>query len=667
MNPNHPLSKKVVRHEIEHGVQNALRQSKINKVIDGTPAEKLKALESTTTEIDDILSGLTLRKEGTPDKKWIGKVVSDKPVQIDDYKALINNRQNATDYFLTGSAGAEKSAFLGEVQQYMMDTGKIPKNSYVQITPEMVKETMIDAMFDETGGGKYLRLFNIIKADPKNYELISKGLNKMLSITPLIGVGALQQKQLGGKIYDNNGYLTTNLHNFTPSKVINSNHITTKNMAFPIYANGYKLYPNTGDYIFPTNKVVETPMFQKGGSFKENFRKARINNKESFEFKGKLYSTDLKKENIPIVKPLVQNPYAYTNRPIIENTNPNKRQPIVQSIMVDSKTGLPMTQERANMILAAQKYQNPDKITKTIPKTTTQKIVSVISNPMTSARQLINKQPVTGRGPRNTYDYALDIVNPVTYAKAIKNTASNIVHPIETTKKLVNTGLGILGTIVGDNQTQPIMPGIQVTLDGLMTAQALKSINYIANSVPRNIRDIKYNNTFTNKNGLTFKNSKDFFKQHDGKPLTVKERDFLNNELKQRGILEVQRSNVLNPLPKIFKKGVVAEDYNIPKVVKDFIPNLIKGQKYVDNQYTMGKTRINALNNWLGLPTENTAYRIHSNSFKNNKGLIYTIPEKNINYNNPNLSKFNKQQLDNINSIENYYRNPTLRNKKSSL
>jgi len=88
-----------------------------------------------------------------------------------------------------------------------MDTGKIPKGSYVQITPEMVKETMVDAMFDEAGGGKYLRLFNIIKADPKNYEIISKGLNKMLSITPYIGIGgagllgagALQQQEIKPK------------------------------------------------------------------------------------------------------------------------------------------------------------------------------------------------------------------------------------------------------------------------------------------------------------------------------------------------------------------------------------------------------------------------------------------------------------------------------------
>jgi hypothetical protein len=277
MNPNHPLPKKVVRHEIEHGVQNALRQSKINKVIDGTPAEKLKALESTTTEIDDILSGLTLRREGTPDKKWIGKAVSDKPVQIDDYKALINNKQNATDYFLTGSDGAEKSAFLGEVQQYMMDTGKIPKGSYVQITPEMVKETMMDAMFDEAGGGKYLRLFNIIKADPKNYEIISKGLNKMLSITPYIGIGgagvlgagALQQNKYGGPIITNRGQWDYP----GQTTIIPSNKITMQGVPYPVIGvdnTGHTKMMQPGmDYTFPGQYVTEYPIMQQGGVLKD--------------------------------------------------------------------------------------------------------------------------------------------------------------------------------------------------------------------------------------------------------------------------------------------------------------------------------------------------------------------------------------------------------------
>jgi hypothetical protein len=74
----------------------------------------------------------------------------------------------------------------------MMDKGILPKTSYIKVTPEMVKETFIDAMFDEAGGGKYLRLFNIMKSTENNYNLISKGLNKMLGIAPIaIGAAAI--------------------------------------------------------------------------------------------------------------------------------------------------------------------------------------------------------------------------------------------------------------------------------------------------------------------------------------------------------------------------------------------------------------------------------------------------------------------------------------------
>jgi hypothetical protein len=50
--------------------------------------------------------------------------------------------------------------------------------------------------------------------------------------------------------------------------VINSNHITTKDMAFPIMANGIPLFPDTGDYVFEgTDKVVEKPIMQSAGTF----------------------------------------------------------------------------------------------------------------------------------------------------------------------------------------------------------------------------------------------------------------------------------------------------------------------------------------------------------------------------------------------------------------
>jgi peptidoglycan hydrolase-like protein with peptidoglycan-binding domain len=205
--------KRVTRHEIEHAVQEARNISLINKYNQdaGNPLKYLfrpkkgrLALEEAvrnTTDIDELLKGLELRK--TPEKvDWNAIKSSDKkdPAQLFEY---MSNKQRATNYFDSGSGGKEKSAFLGEVQQYMMDNNIIPKTSYVEVTPEMVKNTFVDAMFDETGGGKYLRLFNIMKPTEANYKLISEGLNKMLGLVPpaaIIGAGAMQEQKYGGAL-----------------------------------------------------------------------------------------------------------------------------------------------------------------------------------------------------------------------------------------------------------------------------------------------------------------------------------------------------------------------------------------------------------------------------------------------------------------------------------
>ena len=83
----------------------------------------------------------------------------------------------------------------------------------------------------------------------------------------------IQEFAGGGKVNDNNGYLISNLDNFTPKKIINSNYITTNNMAFPVEANGVVLYPNTGNYVFPTDKVTEIPIMQNGSSINNDMKK----------------------------------------------------------------------------------------------------------------------------------------------------------------------------------------------------------------------------------------------------------------------------------------------------------------------------------------------------------------------------------------------------------
>jgi hypothetical protein len=204
INPELPEVRNVTRHEIEHAVKDAVTQSRIKDASKWydiffpsiNAKKKVEALEETTTNIDKILEGLELRR--TPEKvDWGAIKANDKkdPSKLFDY---LSNRQRATNYFDSGSEGNEKSAFLAEVQQYMMDQGTIPSKDYVEVTPEMVKNTFVDAVFDETGGGKYLRLFNIMKPTETNYKLIAEGLNEMLGIAPAIGLGtaaALQYNQ----------------------------------------------------------------------------------------------------------------------------------------------------------------------------------------------------------------------------------------------------------------------------------------------------------------------------------------------------------------------------------------------------------------------------------------------------------------------------------------
>ena len=66
------------------------------------------------------------------------------------------------------------------------------------------------------------------------------------------------------KIVNKTGYLKGAKTAKNPVNIIPSNLITTQGMAFPIKANGKTLYPNTGQYKFPTSPVVETPLKQEG-------------------------------------------------------------------------------------------------------------------------------------------------------------------------------------------------------------------------------------------------------------------------------------------------------------------------------------------------------------------------------------------------------------------
>jgi hypothetical protein len=193
----------------------------------------------------------------------------------------------------------------------------------------------------------------------------------------------------------------------------------------------------------------------------------------------------------------------------------------------------------------------------------------------------------------------------------------------------------------------------------------LKSINTLAKIPGRALRDIKYSDNTIIHNGKLYKNSYNLLNNNKFKQGLSKEHiNFLNKEIQQRGILEHQRASPLNINSILSKKGIIAEDYNHKKVVKDFLPNLFKSKEEIAKKYTMGSGRQEAFNTYLGQPTTNPSFQIHSGSFKNGEGLIYTLPSsKNLLNSSKELVKLSKTDLEYANLLNNHLKTPSFKNK----
>jgi hypothetical protein len=142
----------VTRHEIEHAVQSG-----------------------DATEIDRMLEDLKLK----PDD-----VLFQEDKNIAGSKLGIEKNTKAKQYFEYGNDGREKSAFLAELQQYLVDNKYISHPYAVdEITPSLLKKA-----YKENADKKdyALRVFNIMQPEESNYKLLANGLNKML-----IGTGAI--------------------------------------------------------------------------------------------------------------------------------------------------------------------------------------------------------------------------------------------------------------------------------------------------------------------------------------------------------------------------------------------------------------------------------------------------------------------------------------------
>jgi hypothetical protein len=195
------IAAKITRHELEHAVQRALGRKSIPDP--NNPRIPWLAKPANTTEIDDILGNLTFK--GKPSSTFTPRLHSEEPIVFPANHELFPSAQRNLDYFVHGSQGKERSAFLAEVQQSLVDD-KLIDDVYQNITPEKVEEAY-NLYMKNISSDKYpLRLFDIIEPTQKNFQDISTGLNKMLGLTGVgLGIGvATQQKKKGGPVNKRN-------------------------------------------------------------------------------------------------------------------------------------------------------------------------------------------------------------------------------------------------------------------------------------------------------------------------------------------------------------------------------------------------------------------------------------------------------------------------------
>lgn len=193
------------RHELEHVVQSAAKISEANVLYplqSRPPREFISENIPIKTKIDDMLQKLevdnTVQARGTYDKYYRLREleeVAGQPGQADraGRYSEMNIHPNSRRYFDTEATpmrASERSPFVAELQQFMVDDGII-RHQYDVITPQHVKRAAQNAKQSEAGEG--LRIFHIMKHNDKNYQLLSETLNMMLQHPGTImgaGVGA---------------------------------------------------------------------------------------------------------------------------------------------------------------------------------------------------------------------------------------------------------------------------------------------------------------------------------------------------------------------------------------------------------------------------------------------------------------------------------------------
>ena len=97
-----------------------------------------------------------------------------------------NYIDKSINYFLNKSNGTEKVPFLSEIRRDLLQQGII-NSAYDKITPKMLKDRYKD--YKKTTGEKFpLRLYDIVKDKPQNFNIMSKVINNLPAVLSAAGM-----------------------------------------------------------------------------------------------------------------------------------------------------------------------------------------------------------------------------------------------------------------------------------------------------------------------------------------------------------------------------------------------------------------------------------------------------------------------------------------------
>lgn len=365
------------------------------------------------------------------------------------------------------------------------------------------------------------------------------------------------------------------------------------------------------------------------GSFKEAFKNARkeLGDNQVFTWKGKQYTTNIQNTPIKSETPKSQiatedfkstsnlfNPKFFAKNQEIQ-ISPNQPQ-ITDNMYSPSQ----LTQLNKQKDL----FNKLNKLTKADYMYNTRKNES-ISDLDKQEKQYSIRQKLQQKlynlnhasfNPNNTR------VNP--YIELITSPINSSLNLMRPDKYYENT----------NSAEDFILNTANLTLDAAATLGTAGELSSITKKIGQASRDAKYILPYKTKSlniqGKVFFNSDEWYdwykKTQNNRLLTKKELNFLNKEIQDRGVLEIQRRHPLDIRPYISKKGILPENYNFQEVTKNFFPNLFKGKPF--EEITMGPGRADAWNNYLGFPMESKSYKIHPQSFQDGRGLTYTVPDE---------------------------------------